>query len=274
MGGERAMPDSSNAEERITNWQQFTKLVRYSNRPLLQRLEDFHEPILVAGCQRSGTTMLSQILNESAGMAHYGWGNSLELDGALILSGAVEYIPLSGSRYVFQTTYLDDHYREYIEHQGQFKLIWIIRNPASVIYSLLYNWPARSLEGTFNFYVLEKMKKIDQMMYSLIGSIWISRVRKACLLYKAKNSQLLRLVEAMGGKTIFVVDYDDLVQKKETILPQIYRFVGLEYGEEYLQKINNKSIDKKKQLSRQELGIIRQVAEPTYRNLRLLKSTI
>lgn len=258
----------------ITSWQQFTKLVRRSNRPLLQHLGDFHEPILVAGCQRSGTTMLSQILNESAGMAHYGWGNSLELDGALILSGAVEYTPLSNSRYIFQTTYLDDHYREYIEHQGQFKLIWIFRNPASVVYSLLYNWPARSLEGAFNFYILEKMKKIDQIMYSLIGSIWVSHVREACLLYKAKNTQLLELMNIMGKEAIFVVDYDDLVQKKETILPQIYRFVGLEYDGRYLQKINNKSIDKKKQLSRRELGIIGQIAEPVYRDVSLLKSTI
>ena len=154
-----------NTEKKINNWQQFTDFVRLSNRPLLEHLDDFNEPVLVTGCQRSGTTMLSQILTESAGMVNYGSDNSLELDGALILSGHSEHEPLPNGRYCFQTTYLDDFYHEYFDHQGRFKLIWVIRNPASVVYSLLYNWPPRSLEGTFNYFVLKKINKFDQWMY-------------------------------------------------------------------------------------------------------------
>lgn len=267
------MDNNIGPQKNIENWQHFTATVRSSGCPLLKRLGDFHDPILVTGCQRSGTTMLANLLTESKGMVDYTFGYSLELAGALILSGFVDHAPSPDGRYCFQTTYLDDYYREYYEHQGEYKMIWVIRNPGSVVYSLLYNWPARSLEGTFNSYVASKMNKVDQWIYSLMGTRWINRVRQASWLYKVKNLQLLDLIKTISRESIFVVDYDDLVINKETVLPEIYRFIDIKYFPEYCQKINNKSVDKKKNLTRQELSIIKQVAEPIYQEICKFKNS-
>ena len=48
--------------EIIKRWPQFEKKVRLRGVELLKRLDDFPDSILVTGCQRSGTTMLTKII--------------------------------------------------------------------------------------------------------------------------------------------------------------------------------------------------------------------
>jgi hypothetical protein len=42
-------------------WPKFARSVRSKQDKLLSRLEEFPDSILIAGCQRSGTTMLARI---------------------------------------------------------------------------------------------------------------------------------------------------------------------------------------------------------------------
>ena len=55
----------------IRNWQQFARLVRSRPEPMLARLSDFDNPLLVTGCQRSGTTMLTSILTKQGKLVDY-----------------------------------------------------------------------------------------------------------------------------------------------------------------------------------------------------------
>ena len=121
---------------RICSWRQFDRHVRPGGCSLLRRLDDFPNAILVAGCQRSGTTILSRVLTQSEGMVEYSFGKDDELDAALILSGRVEHEP--AGRYCFQTTYLNNCVQEYFAH-SEYKLVWALRNPFSVVYSMLHN---------------------------------------------------------------------------------------------------------------------------------------
>jgi hypothetical protein len=256
----------------ITTWQQFTRLVRSNRFKLLRRLDAFPNSILVTGCQRSGTTMLARIITQSAGMTNYWVGKDDELDAALILSGYVEHIPRG--RYCFQTTYLDECYQEYYEHEGQFKVIWMIRNPYSVATSLIYNWRASALTGTFNRCAANQLQGIEKRIHTIGGARWISRSRQASLLYKAKTLQLIELVDQLGPEKVFVVDYDDLVLDKDAILRQIYQFIDLAYDPEYAKQIHDKSVGKKSRLSEREKKVIKNIAVPIYQKARLLRSAL
>jgi hypothetical protein len=120
----------------ITDWGQFARRVRVDGCELLMNLDSFSDTILVAGCQRSGTTALSRLITESEGMTNFWFGQDDELDAALILAGRVQCE--NQGRHCFQTTYIDDNYHEYFDHKN-YKMIWVIRNPYSVVYSMLNN---------------------------------------------------------------------------------------------------------------------------------------
>jgi len=253
----------------INTWQQFTAIIRSKGCNLLKKLDDFPGAVLVSGCQRSGTTMLARIITQSKGMVNYWFGPDDELDAALILSGYTT--PPSQGRYCFQTTYLDECYHEYYEHEGNFKIIWLIRNPYSVVYSLLYNWSPSALDGTFQKCAAHQLTGLDGYLYQLIGLRSISRTRRACELYKAKTLQLFELFDSFGNDKLFIVDYDELVLQKDKLLPQIYYNIDLAYTPEYSQQIHSKSVDKKSKLSTKEKKLIKSIAEPIYEKALVIK---
>ena len=216
----------------IDTWKQFTSKIRSKGCNLLKTLDEFQGAVLVTGCQRSGTTMLARIITQSDGMTNYWVGSDDELDAALILAGVNPH--LSSGRYCFQTTYVDECYREYFEHKGDYKIIWVLRNPFSVVYSLLYNWAPSALDGTFSKCAAQGLKGFDARLYKLIGHKSISRARRACELYKAKTLQLFELLDTFGTEKVFIVDYDELVLHKEIVLPKIFQYINLECNPLYL----------------------------------------
>ena len=131
----------------INAWRRFGKKVRSNKCDLLKCLKNYPDSVLVSGCQRSGTTMLARLFTASEGMVKYYFGVDDEHDAALLLAG-IEEKPQEG-RYCFQTTYLNECYREYLNNDLSFKLIWVVRNPFSVVYSLLYNWDSFALDELF-----------------------------------------------------------------------------------------------------------------------------
>ena len=155
-----------NNKRTIDSWGRFEKIVRASDVKLLTKLDNFQDSILVAGCQRSGTTALSRLITASDGMVDFTFGKDDELDAALILSGYVNYT--NKGRHCFQTTYLNDSYPEYFAHQG-YKLIWVVRNPSSVIYSMLYNWRRAALNRLFRHCGAELLDEGERWWYERLG---------------------------------------------------------------------------------------------------------
>jgi hypothetical protein len=138
----------------------------------------------------------------------------------------------------------------------------------------MYNWPASALEGTFHRFAISQLNGLDKKLYSLWGSRWITRARQASLLYKAKTSQMIELMDQLGKNKVFVVDYDDLVLDRDAILRQIYQFVELWYDPEYGKQIHNRSIHKKSRLSDSEKRTVESEAMPIYQRAQLLRSTL
>lgn len=255
----------------INTWQKFAKHVRSEGCCLLKNLDKFPDSVLVAGCQRSGTTMLSRIITQSEGMVNYWFGHDDELDAALILSGRVNHKPKG--RYCFQTTYLNECYHEYFEHKG-YKMIWVLRNPYSVVYSMLNNWGRFALNELFRGCATDLLNNIEKQRYELFGIWGINRLKRACLSYNGKSSQVFELKKLLGDARMLVIDYDDLVQKKEHVLPAIYKFIDLPYEPGYGKSIRCKKIKKTDRYSKSKKSLIEELCAPIYEDARKLLSKL
>ena len=222
----------------ITNWRQFAKTVRKDDKKLLQDLPKFLDAILVTGCQRSGTTIMARIVTQSNGMVNYWSGFDDELDAALILSGVAPI--LHQGRYCFQTTYLNEHYREYIDTPEAVKIIWVLRNPVDVINSMLNNWRSLALWELYTSCGhqgnnLGIGKKTLPLLFPF------KRLEMACLSYSGKLSQLLELSDILPPNKLLIVNYEDLLEKEGNILPKIFEFINLKYDSSYALKLKKTS---------------------------------
>lgn len=256
----------------ITTWPQFHHEVRLKGHKLLNRLGEFPNSILVTGCQRSGTTMLARIISQSEGMTRYWFGPDDELDAALILSGTVDHQP--EGRYCFQTTFVNQAYHEYYGSGDQFRIIWVLRNPLSVTYSMLNNWRESALEIPFELCGVPSLTETDKRIYRFFGNRGISNLRRACYIFIGKMSQLFALKDHFGPDRMMIVDYDDLVVYKERVLPAVYNFVDLKYKPEYAERIHSRSLSKKKQFSGRDIVTVNSMCASVYQKAKSLLSSV
>jgi hypothetical protein len=242
--------------------------VKQPDRPLLAKLDDYHAPILVAGCQRSGTTALARLLKRAEGVVDHAFGHDDELDGALLLAGHAAR-SLDG-RQCFQTTYLNDRYPEYFAH-GNFRLIWMLREPRSVVYSMLNNWKRGALNRLFDACGAEVLARADEPL--TLGRAWLgpSRLAKACASYVAKTAQTSTLAERLGER-MAVIDYDELVAHKHTMLPKLCAFVGVPYGAQLADALHDRSVNKRSRLGSREADYVDRFCLDAYARARELRT--
>jgi hypothetical protein len=229
----------------IRSWAAFHTVVKQPDQPLLEKLDDYTDPILIAGCQRSGTTALSRLLKRADGIVDHTFGHDDELDAALLLAGYATRA--TDGRHCFQTTYLNDRFGEYYEHGG-FRLIWMLREPRSVVYSMLYNWKRGALNRLFDACGAAVLAESDEP--ATLGRLWLgpSRLAKATASYAAKTAQTFELAERLGDR-MAVVDYDELVANKERLLPELCAFAGVRYDQTLAAGLHARSVDKRNRLA-------------------------
>lgn len=243
-------------------WKIFEKSIKLKENKLLKRLDEFHNSILITGCQRSGTSMLAKILNYSDGIMNCWIGPRVELHMALILCGYLDH--KANGRYCFQTTFLNDRYNEYYEHLDRHKIVWVLRNPFSVVYSMMYHWNSAALNRLFKSCGVFGLEGVQQKRYERFGLFGIKKIYKACLSYNGKISQLIELTSAFNEDKLMIVDYDELVQKKSTVLPRIYKFINIEYKKDYLNMIHSKSLNKFDNQSERDKMLVDSICMPNF----------
>ncbi len=251
----------------VRTWAQFDRHVHRSGRPLLARLDAFADSVLVAGCQRSGTTALSRLITATAGMVDFQFGHDEELDAALILSGAVEHHP--AGRYCFQTTYLNDHWPEYLEHDD-YRLLWVLRNPASVVLSMLTNWRRGALRRLFRHTGSKRLEAAGLRRYQRFGALGVPRLRMACLSYAAKTAQVLELHRRLPAGRLLVLDYDRLIVERDTQLPQVYAFIGAPWRDDFGAALHAGSLAKADRFHEQHRALLDTECMPVYEEARAL----
>jgi len=234
----------------INSWSDF--YAAFAHEPLLAKLDDYPDALLIAGCDWAATTAIARLFKRLSCFADSSWGHDDELDGALLLAGRRER--LTTGRPCFQTTYLRERYREYFEHDG-FKLVWVVREPRAAVSSLLANreraLPPRNALG---------------LSGKSTGGQAASRLEKACAAYVASIRQTLELKERLGER-VAVVDYDELSSDRTRLLPALCRFAAVSCNASLLRHLHGKSV-RKGELADFEAAIVDQLALPAYRRAR------
>lgn len=209
----------------IHSWGDFHDVVKTPGRNLLAQLDDFGDCVLVAGCQRSGTAALARLFRSSRSIVDHTFAHSAELDGAVLLAG--QATRALGGRHCFQTTYLNDRYVEYFAHED-FRLIWMLREPRSVVYSMLHHWKRAALTRLYDACGAHSVAPPADT--GALRRLWLgpSRLFQACASYIGKTAQTAALRKGLGER-LAIVDYDELVARKTTLLPQLCEFARVRY---------------------------------------------
>lgn len=246
----------------IRTWRRFRQSVRATNCALLAALSEYPDSILVTGCQRSGTTILSRIIAGTDGIQRFAFTTDDELDAALILSGRITGLPRK--RYCFQTTYMYDSHDEYVKRMTDQKMIWVLRNPHSVVYSMLHNWKTSSLNELFMGCGIRHLTEPYRYRLQRFGIMGVPRLIQACLSYRSKLDELHWLRGVLPESALLVINYDDLIERTQILLPIIYERLNLAYRPGYGAQLNGTSTEKARRLSASERGRITDICLPAY----------
>lgn len=248
---------------RRSGWKRFARDFRARREPLLASLDTFPKAVLVAGCQRSGTTMLTRILAGAKGFRRFQLTHDDELDAALVLAGAVHLPP--AIRYCFQTTYLNERFGEYAGLSPDQRLIWVVRNPYSVVFSMVYNWRRYALEELYASCGddPERARRMPMSWWRRFDTrAWVERAARA---YAGKAAQVFHIRELLGPERMLVVDYDALVRDPAEWLRRAFEFVGEPFDPAYGAAIRRDSIGKSRRLSDEEREVVDRFATPVHR---------
>ena len=229
----------------VRSWAGFDRRFRKDDVKLLANLPRYQDAVLIAGCQRSGTTVVTRILREAMAMPDLTFTRDDELDAALILTGAISFE--SESRCCFQTTYLNDHVDEYFEHDD-YRLIWIIRNPEAVVRSMLFNWRRGALNRLFRACGRHALDAAALKRFERFGVFGFPRAEMACLSYNVKTAQIHEIAARLGPERLYILDYDDLLDRSDTLLPDVFSFLSIPYDEQFQTRLRKPGKSGRKQL--------------------------
>jgi hypothetical protein len=244
--------------DRYRTWPRFHRGVRRPGLPLLKNLSRYPRCVLVAGCQRSGTTMLTRLIASAPGFARLALTRDDELDAALALAGFID-LPQQ-RRYCFQTTYLNENFLEYRTLAADQRLIWVVRNPYSVVYSMLHNWRRFALNELYQGCGVQSAGR--ERPSWLFGP---SRIKKACLAYRGKVGQILSIRHLLRPAQLLVVDYDRLIAAPTDWLPGIFAFAAAPYDARIAREVRHGSVGKADRLSGSARRLVERLTWSTYR---------
>lgn len=250
----------------IHSWQKFARSVRKKKVPLLQKLDKFPDSILVTGCQRSGTTMLAQAVSSSSIIANYGITKDDELAAALILSGYVDHD--SKGRHCFQTTYLNENLGEYFQLNEKHRMVWVIRSPMSVVYSMVYNWKRFALNELFVAVGKEQLPPSVDKQFQKYGILSVNPIKRACYSYNGKVLQLGEMINRWSSSRLFIVDYDQLVTETSRVLPRIFEFLDLPYNPQLEKRVLKTSLVKAEKMPKRYSKDVEDISMPIYLHAR------
>lgn len=258
---------------RYEEWPRFHNGPRQDPAPLTTAIARYPDAVLVAGCQRSGTTMLTRLIARSRGFRPLALTHDDELDAALALRGLVD-LP-SGSRYCLQTTYLNERYPEYSRMLAGQRLIWVVRKPDSVVHSMVHNWRRWALNELYEASRAEAVRRVPSIeapkRWWRFGP---SRAEKARVAYVGKSAQILQIRDIVPAHQLLVVEYDDLVQSPGVWLPLVFEFIGSAWDPSYAQMVRGDSVRKAERMSESMRREVDRVAMPIYLECAALKPTL
>jgi hypothetical protein len=211
--------------------------------------------------------MLTRIIAGARGFARFRFTHDDELDAALILCDRLS-VPAE-SRYCFQTTYLNEAVAEYEKLGDRQKIIWVLRNPYSVVYSMVYHWKRFALNELYDCAVASSPNGRHRLRH-LPWPIGRRRIERACMAYAWKTRQIRTLRNLVPDSRLLVVDYQNLVQQPAETLGRIFEFIEEPFRAEYAHSVSKESLAKADSLSARERDRVEEIALPAYEECRNL----
>jgi hypothetical protein len=208
--------------------------------------------------------MLTRVIAGSRGFQRFRLTHDDELDAALILANYVQ-VP-NDRRYCFQTTYLNERYSEYASMGPDQRLIWVLRNPHSVVHSMLHNWKQFALNELYESCGVSLAKTGRHWRAGWPWPMGPSRLEKACLSYSAKTAQILAIRELLRVDQLLIVDYDAMVQASGNWLTRIFALIGEPFNPHYASSVHLDSVNKADRMTERMRRMIDEICLPTYRH--------
>jgi hypothetical protein len=203
------------------------------------------------------------VIASARGFQRFALTRDDELDAALILLGAVDVPP--GRRYCFQTTYLNENYNEYgMLGPGQ-KLIWVLRNPYSVVYSMVYHWRRAALRRLYEGCAIQEQTSARLRRSRWPWPLGPSELEKACLAYSAKTSQVEVIRQIVPAGHLMVIEYDSMIQAPEDSLGKVFGFIEEPFDAAYAAALHSGSVRKADRLPHRARRLIQMHCEPVYK---------
>ena len=255
----------------LRSWQRFAKQFRQQGS-LLNAWPGV-PAIFVSGCQRSGGTMLSEALCEHPDVQDTSWSTDAELDSAQLLAGHIPFPPITRSQVCLQTTYLNERFPEYLPHRDKYKLIWLVRNPTSVVYSMVYNWKRFALNEVFLACGTGHLDERYARRLARFGVLGVPPLVRAACAYLGKAQQAEQLYTDLGSQCMKLVEYEYLVKNKPTVVSSLVKFCGLDPMPDVGAKINTKSLGKAARLNAKETALVADICGTSYEKLCRLVET-
>ena len=214
--------------------------------------------------------MLAASFSSHESIYDYSWSKDSELDAAQILSGvatvADDIDP--GLRFCFQTTYLNERYVEYEKHIGSYFLIWLLRNPHSVVYSMLHNWSRFALDEVFLSCGRDYLTQAQTTRLNRFGVFGVKPIYRACYAYLGKLKQCEELLTTLPPESMRTVEYEVLVSDKTRVMNSLYDFTQLARQPETGETIHTRSLKKADKLSAKHKSIVEALCSAPYERLR------
>ncbi|MEQ8857279.1 MAG: sulfotransferase [Pseudomonadales bacterium] len=189
------------------------------------------------------------------------WHGDRELAGACVLAGLAD---VPDGRQVFQTTYLNASYVEYLEADAEYQLVWLIRNPRSVVRSMVYNWSEFSLAELFKSCGTGAYEQFPAE-FRTTRSRALARLTRACASYVGKNEQLHELAARIPSR-LTVISYDQLVQHPVEDLTTLCKQLGLNGAKQASTMLRKDSLDKHETLSPRERRAVDELCSGAFRD--------
>ena len=216
--------------------------------------------IFVVGCQRSGTTMLLNVLGKSAECRIYHEGkNNPAYDSYRLRSNETvkHLIQKSDKPTVVFKPVLDSQYTDrLLDLYPNTKAIWMYRDYRDVVNSSVKEWQGNQKDIMYG--IAAEIRRDPKHHQYAIGdrmSDWtVNLVRKLCnpgmspedgaaLLWYVRNLIYFDL-GLEKDQRVLLVRYEDLVTRPQQYFPMIFGFIGCYFDRKYIGDIFDTSVKK------------------------------
>jgi hypothetical protein len=115
------------------------------------------------------------------------------------------------------------------------------RRPEAVVRSMLFHWRRGALNRLFRACGRHALDEKGAKRFERFGTHGFRRAEMACLSYNVKTAQIHEIAAELGRERLYILDYDDLINRSDSLLPDIFSFLSVSYDERFLNRLRKQN---------------------------------